>query len=172
MYNAKCVGGLARAYTAVLECPTLATVGQSILEVLEPIIARRESEMNACLDGLGTEDCPVPPEDLLDEIRSAIGGVVGTNELGVVTDQGDGIASPVRGRLLLAWARKAEEPDAQCAWWFMQGAPDGKTPPGSASRACSKRTTGSPWKNGTRNAPQTTLTTSTPPRAGSAFMIR
>ena len=64
--NAKCVGGLARAYTAVLKCPTLATVGQSILEVLEPIIARRESEMNACLDSLGTEDCPVPPEDLGD----------------------------------------------------------------------------------------------------------
>ena len=110
--NAKCVGGLARAYTAVLKCPTLATVGQSILEVLEPIIMRRESEMNACLDGLGTEDCPVPPEDLLDEIRSAIGGVVGTNELGVVTDQGDGIASPVRARLLLAGAFRAEDPDA------------------------------------------------------------
>ena len=29
--NAKCVGGLARVYTAVLKCPTLATVGQSIL---------------------------------------------------------------------------------------------------------------------------------------------
>ena len=114
MDNAKGVGGLARAYTAVLKCPTLATVGQSILEVLNPIIARRESEMSACLDGLGTEDCPVPPEDLLDEVRSAIGGVVGMSELGVVTDQGDGIAAPVKARLLLAWALKAEDPDAQC----------------------------------------------------------
>ena len=63
MYIAECVGGIARAYAAVLECPTLATVGQSILEVLVPIIARRESETNACLDGVGTEDGPVPPED-------------------------------------------------------------------------------------------------------------
>ena len=47
-------------------------------------------------------------------------------------DQGDGIASPVRVRLLLALARKAADPDAQCGWWFMQGAPAVKTPPGGA----------------------------------------
>ena len=58
--------------------------------------------------------------------------VVGTNELGVVTDQGDGFASPVWARLLLEWALKAEDPDAQCAGWFMQGAPAMKIPPGGA----------------------------------------
>ena len=62
MYIAECVSGVARAYTAVLECPTLATVGQSILEVLMPIIARRESETNACLDGVGTEDGLLHPQ--------------------------------------------------------------------------------------------------------------
>ena len=62
MYIAECVSGIARAYTAVLECPTLATVGQSILEVLVPIIARRESETNACLDGVGTEDGLLHPQ--------------------------------------------------------------------------------------------------------------
>ena len=52
--------------------------------------------------------------------------------MGVVTDQSDGIASPVRARLLLAGALRAEDPDAQCEWWFMQGAPAVRTPPGDA----------------------------------------
>ena len=70
--NAKWVGGLARAYTAAEKCPTLAAVGQDIFKTLEPIVARRDNEMKACLEGLGSEDCPCPPEDLRQEVREAI----------------------------------------------------------------------------------------------------
>ena len=87
-------------HTAVEKCPSLAAVGQDIFKALEPIVARRDNEMNACLEGLGTDECPCPPEDLLQEVREAIGKVVGTDELGEVADLGDGIRSSVRAKLL------------------------------------------------------------------------
>ncbi len=71
--NARCIGGLARSHTSTLRCPGLVEVGRAILSALEPIVARNGKLMDQCLDGLGTEDCPNPPEALLDEVRSAIG---------------------------------------------------------------------------------------------------